>query len=218
MNLTLSLIAALVLGSMHALEADHVSAVTAFATGHPRWREAVSFGLRWAVGHGAAIVVVGTALLLSQQVSVSIANAPLERLVGLVLIGLGAWSIWNARHLHQHVHTHADGTTHVHVHSHALGGGHAHRHGATSVGLLHGAAGAAPAVALIPLASLDSLVSAVGFLIWFAIGTLAGMMLYAMLAGYFAGRVARASVPLAQAVATLAGCATIAVGLLWLLR
>jgi hypothetical protein len=218
MNLVLTYGAALVLGSVHALEADHLSAVTAFATRHPRWRHAVRFGFRWALGHGTAVVLVGAGLILLERESTEAINALLERLVGLVLIGLGAWSVRNARGIHAHAHSHTDGTTHIHVHSHALGKGHAHGHGATSVGLLHGTAGAAPAVALIPLASLDSPVEAIVFLVLFALGTMASMTLYALLAGWLVGRAAEASVRFARGLAAAAGCATIAIGVLWLLR
>jgi hypothetical protein len=218
MSLILTYGAALVLGSVHALEADHLSAVTAFATRHPRWRQAARFGFRWALGHGTAVVLVGASLILLEREAPLIINTLLERLVGLVLIGLGAWSVRNSRRIHAHAHRHADGNTHVHVHSHALGEGHIHRHGATSVGLLHGTAGAAPAAALIPLASLDAPAEAIGFLVLFALGTMAAMTMYALLAGWLVGRAAEASVRFARGLAAAAGCATIGVGIVWLLR
>lgn len=109
---------ALVLGSVHALEADHVTAVTAFVARNPGVRNALGFGLRWAAGHGAAVLVIGSALIVLERELPEMLTAGLERLVGAVLIGLGAWTILGARRLHPHCHTHADGTTHEHVHSH----------------------------------------------------------------------------------------------------
>jgi hypothetical protein len=209
---------ALVLGSVHALEADHVSAVTAFAVNRPRVRSALGFGFRWAIGHGTAVIGIGTALLVLRSEIPHGVVAVLERLVGLALVMLGAWTAWSARKVHAHAHHHADGTAHVHVHSHALSRRHDHRHAATAVGLLHGAAGAAPAVALVPVAHLDGNWAGVLFLLLFAIGTVAGMTLYALLAGAVVGRAAEASVRLGRALARLAGAGTIAVGLLWLLR
>lgn len=211
---------ALVLGSVHALEADHVTAVTAFVARNPGVRNAVAFGMRWAAGHGAAVLVIGSALIVLEHELPDTLTAGLERLIGAVLIGLGAWTILGARRLHAHGHTHADGTTHEHVHSHLFSNGHKHdhRHGATSVGLLHGAAGAGAAAALVPLAGLDDPARGVIFLALFAVGTIAGMGLYALLAGFVVGQTAAVSVRLARGIAVAAGIVTIAVGVIWLIR
>lgn len=209
---------ALILGSVHALEADHVTAVTAFAARNPGLRHAVSFGLRWAAGHGIAVLLIGGGLILVQGELPETVTDLLERLVGIVLIGLGVWTIRGARRIHAHTHTHADGATHEHLHSHLLRAGHGHGHGATSVGLVHGAAGAAAAVALVPLASIGSRAGGVLYLVLFGVGTLAGMSLYALFAGFVVGRTAAFSVRLARGLATVAGIVTIVVGVIWLQR
>lgn len=209
---------ALVLGSVHALEADHVTAVTAFAARNPGVRNAVRFGLRWAAGHGAAVLVIGSALIVLERELPETLTSGLERLVGAALIGLGVWTLLGARRLHAHVHTHTDGTTHEHVHAHILSRRHDHRHGATSVGLLHGAAGAGAASALVPLAAVDDPAGGVIYLALFGVGTIAGMALYALLAGFIFGQTAGVSVRLARGVAVAAGTVTIAVGAIWLVR
>lgn len=209
---------ALVLGSVHALEADHVTAVTAFVARNPGVRNAVAFGVRWAAGHGAAVLVLGSALIVLERELPETLTAGLERLVGAVLIGLGVWTVLGARRLHAHTHTHTNGTTHEHVHSHLFSGRHDHRHGATSVGLLHGAAGAGAAAALVPLAGLDDPARGVIYLALFGVGTIAGMGLYALLAGFVVGRTAGLSVRLARAIAVVTGTVTTAVGVIWLLR
>lgn len=211
---------ALVLGSVHALEADHVTAVTAFVARNPGVRNAVAFGMRWAVGHGGAVLVIGGALIVLERELPHTLTAGLERLVGAVLVGLGAWTMLGARRLHAHTHTHADGTTHEHVHSHLFSSGHKHdhRHGATSVGLLHGAAGAGAAAALVPVAGLNDPGRGVIYLALFGVGTIMGMGLYASLAGFVVGRTAGVSVRLARAIAVAAGMVTIAVGVTWLIR
>jgi nickel/cobalt transporter (NicO) family protein len=218
MSLVLLYGTALLIGSLHALEPDHMAAVTSFAVRRPRWRDAMGYGVRWAVGHGAAIVGAGTLLLL---IGLQLPDASmhwLERGVGAVLIGLGIWTIAGAGRLHAHAHRHADGTVHAHVHSHALVRDHDHRHAATAVGLLHGLAGSAPAVALVPLARFDSAGAGIAWLVVFAVGTAFGMALYALLAGFVAGRLAVRSAPLARWLATATGCLTIGVGVLWLVR
>lgn len=214
----LPLLTALLLGSLHAIEADHVAAVSAFAVQRPRPAAAVRFGLRWALGHGGVVVVFGMALVLLGFQFPEAAGQWLERVVGLGLIALGVWTIAGARTMHAHVHTHDDGTTHLHLHSHLTHKDHHHGHAATAVGALHGLAGTAPVVALIPLAGLDSPIFAAGYLLLFAVGTAAGMAVFAMLAGWIAGRAAVRSAGLARAVAAATGAITVALGLVWLIR
>ncbi|HEX6135709.1 MAG TPA: sulfite exporter TauE/SafE family protein [Longimicrobiales bacterium] len=216
--LLLTYATALLLGSLHALEADHMAAVTAFAVRRPGVRAAVRFGVRWSVGHGGMIVLAGaTVLVLGIQLPEA-ASHWLERLVGVVMIGLGIWTWRGARALHAHTHAHGDGTIHTHLHSHALREAHDHRHAATAVGLVHGLAGSGSAVALIPLVGFDTPAGGIVYLFLFALGTVGGMALYGLLAGFVVGRTAEGSVRLARLVARGTGAFTAAVGLVWLLR
>lgn len=216
--LLLTYATALLLGSLHALEADHMAAVTAFAARRPGVRAAVRFGVRWSVGHGGIIVLVGaTALLLGIRLP-DVASDWLERLVGAVMIGLGIWTWRGARALHAHAHAHADGTIHTHLHSHALREQHDHRHAATAVGLVHGLAGSGTAVALIPLVGVETPAGGILYLLLFALGTVGGMALYGLLAGLVVGRTAERSVRLARLVARATGVLTVAIGCVWLLR
>lgn len=209
---------ALVLGTVHALEADHMAAVTSFAVRRPGIRESVRFGVRWSIGHGGAIVLIGAALLLLGIHLPAGAGHWLERLVGLVMVGLGAWTFRGARALHAHAHVHDDGVVHGHLHSHAVHDGHDHRHAATAVGLLHGLAGSGSAVALIPLVGFESPMSGIFYLVLFAVGTIGGMSLYGLLAGVVLGRAADGSVRLARLLARVTGVFTMVVGFVWLLR
>ncbi|MEX0907197.1 MAG: sulfite exporter TauE/SafE family protein [Gemmatimonadota bacterium] len=209
---------ALLLGTLHALEADHVAAVTSFAVRRPGIRSAVRFGVRWSLGHGGTILVVGTVLILLATQLPAASTRWLERLVGAVMIGLGVWTIRGAAALHAHSHTHADGVVHAHLHSHAIVDDHGHAHAATVVGLLHGFAGSGAAVALIPVAGFDSALAGIFFLVVFGAGTIAGMAVYGLLAGFVAGRTADRSVRLARLLARVTGGFTMIVGFVWLLR
>lgn len=218
MTLLVTYATALLLGSLHALEADHMAAVTTFAVRRPGARQALRFGVRWSLGHGGAIVLVGALLIFAGITLPATATHWLERLVGVVMIGLGLWTVRGARALHAHLHAHADGTVHAHVHSHAMHQGHDHGHGVTAVGLLHGLAGSGSAVALIPLVAFDSPPLAIAYLVVFAAGTIAAMALYGMLAGVVVSRAADSSVRLARRIAQATGAFTILIGCVWLLR
>lgn len=218
MNPLLPYITALMLGSVHALEPDHMAAVTAFAVRRPAPLAAAGFGLRWAVGHGAMVIGAGLLLLLLGLTIPAGATWWLDRLVGLVLIGLGAWTAWHARHLHAHVHHHAGGVDHAHLHSHAFSSKHDHGHAATTIGALHGLAGAAPAIALMQVARFESIVQGTAYLVMFAVGTALSMALYALVTGYVMGRAAIVSQRWARWLGQLTGVSTIAIGFVWLLR
>jgi nickel/cobalt transporter (NicO) family protein len=209
---------ALLLGSLHALEADHMAAVTSFAVRRPSLRAAVRFGVRWSIGHGGAIILVGAGLIMMGLHLPGAATHWLERLVGVVMIGLGFWTFRGARSLHAHPHVHDDGAVHEHVHSHAVEQGHDHGHAATAVGLVHGLAGSGSAVALIPLVGFDSPGLAILYLVIFAIGTVAAMAVYGLLAGLVVGRTARNSVRWAARLARVTGVFTMVIGVIWLVR
>jgi ABC-type nickel/cobalt efflux system permease component RcnA len=218
MNLELSFLTAVILGSLHAFEADHLAAVTSFAVQKPSARQSAGFGFRWALGHGTSVLLAGMFLIfLGLRIPEGAANV-MERSVGLVLIALGAWTVVATRALHAHEHAHAHGPKHVHLHSHLGGRGHDHKHAPTLIGLMHGLAGAAPAVALVPLAMSESAYSGLGYLLLFAAGTAVSMTLYAVLAGYVAGRATRVAESLGRAVGQFTGIGTIIVGVVWLIR
>lgn len=216
---------ALTLGVLHSLEPDHVAAVSSFVARRPTRRAALGYGLRWALGHGGVVLLAGSAILLLRLNVAEDAGAWLEKVVGASLVLLGGWVLATARTLHAHQHVHDDGTVHTHLHAHPLPASapgephpraHRHRHAATAFGALHGLAGTAPVVALIPITSVETAGAGVAYLVAFGIGTAVAMGLYAMFAGYIAERAAARSAGLGRLLARVAGGGTVVVGLLWL--
>src|ERR1700749_4994255 len=143
------------LGMQHALEADHIAAVSSIAARRSHVSDIVKHGLTWGLGHTLTLFVfAGVAILLGRAIPETIAK-PIEGAVGIMLIGLGAhvlWRLWRDR-VHFHRHGHGDGTGHLYVHSPA---GEKHPHSAIVphhehgfrwrtllVGLMHGMAGSA---------------------------------------------------------------------------
>jgi len=217
--------AAFALGAAHALEVDHMVAVSTFVGGHPKLKAAVGFGVRWGIGHAAAVLLVGTGLVLAGLRLPESWNHWAEVGVGGMLVLLGTWAAWNAGRLHVHTpHTHA-GHAHLHAHPpdvHPHSHQHTdpkrrHRHLSSFVGAVHGLAGTAPVVALIPVTMIESWAYAVSYLIAFGLGTVTGMALYAGLAALAIDRAA-ASVRAARVVAYGTAGASAAVGLWWIVR
>ncbi|MEE2760521.1 MAG: urease accessory protein [Pseudomonadota bacterium] len=170
----------------HALEADHVAAVAALATGSRGTRQTVHLGLAWGVGHTLTIFAVSGAVLSAGTVVPERIAAGLEAVVGVMLILLGADVI---RHMvrdkvHFHRHRHG-GKSHFHAHSHSGEDNHEasqHRHPherrmtwrALFVGSVHGLAGSA-ALVLLTLGGIGSPGLGIGYIALFGIGSLLGM-------------------------------------------
>jgi ABC-type nickel/cobalt efflux system permease component RcnA len=146
----LSLSTAIMLGAIHALEVDHMIAVTSFLAERPGFRAAARFGARWGLGHSIAVFVFGGILLLSGIRWPERYDGFGELLVGILLVGIGVWAILRAHKLHfhrpeehgdhLHLHAHPAGRhPHHHAHTATEGGSKPHRHGRTLVfvGLMH---------------------------------------------------------------------------------
>lgn len=174
------------LGMQHALEADHIAAVSSIAARRSRVGDIVRHGLTWGLGHTLTLFAfAGAAILLGRAIPDNVAR-PLEAAVGLMLIGLGAhvlWRLWRDR-VHFHRHGHGDGTVHFHAHSHAgesaphLRATHVHEHGfrwrTLLVGLMHGMAGSA-ALLVLTVSQAQSPLAGMGYILLFGIGSMIGM-------------------------------------------
>jgi sulfite exporter TauE/SafE len=215
-DLVLPTATALALGALHSLAPDHLTAVSAIVSRRPGWRRAMKLGARWGVGHSAAVVAVGGALVLA-GLRLPARFTPLAELaVGITLIVLGALTLARARRVHGHWHEH-DGERHWHLHSHATRETHDHSHGALlGIGLLHGLAGSGAVLILIPSAVSGSAAGSLLFLGAFALGTIVAMSVCAAVAGAIMSAAARFSTSLHRGVMRLAGAASGAVGVWWL--
>jgi hypothetical protein len=166
------------LGMRHATDADHVVAVsTIMSRERSLWR-AAAIGLIWGVGHSLTILVVGSAILFFGWVVPARLGLGLEFSVGLMLVGLGAWSLKAFGSEPQALAAGPGGLT---AETSPAWPGHIHPHlpGAARpllVGIVHGLAGSA-AVALLVLPIFQNHLWAVIYLVVFGAGTVAGMML-----------------------------------------
>jgi len=174
------------LGLQHALEADHIAAVSSIAARRSEISDVVKHGLTWGLGHTLTLFVfAGAALLLGRVIS-DVLSQRLETAVGVMLVGLGLhvlWRLWRDR-IHFHRHAHRDGTAHFHAHSHvgerAPHGRAVHDHShrfrwrTLLVGLIHGMAGSA---ALLVLAVAQAPTPAAGlvYILLFGVGSMIGM-------------------------------------------
>ncbi|MDB4950939.1 MAG: urease accessory protein UreH [Gemmatimonadetes bacterium] len=210
--IVLPLFTALVAGFLHALEPDHMAAVTTFVSRRPRPAQALGFGVRWGVGHSGAILGVGLVLILLDVRMPGTLAQGLEFGVGAMLLGLGLWLLWTLLHERAHALAHgADGVEHAHHHHH----GHAHG-GSLWVGLAHGLAGSAPLVALLPVTLIRNPWLAAGYLLFFGVGTTVAMATYALLAGALFQQTGRRLPRLAGTLRAATALGSAALGVFWM--
>jgi len=177
-----------VLGLRHALDADHLAAVSTFASAEKSvWRSSI-IGVSWGLGHTAALFVFGLSVAVFRLALSARVSQALEFIVGCMLIGLGVnvfFKLWQGSALHAHTHAH-DGVEHKHLHVHVAEPRHEHQHQHEHrtlrlggrpfmVGIVHGLAGTA-ALMMLVVGALPSLVLAAAYILVFGAGSIGGMV------------------------------------------
>jgi len=184
-----------VLGLRHALDPDHVVAVSTLASRGGGLRRTSLVGAFWGLGHALSLGAAGGVILaLRLTVPPALTNV-LEGIVGVMLVVLGTIALRRALRWKLHAHPHAhEGRTHVHFHAHAPGEAHApsqpRAHGHPHllqggvrpfvVGLVHGLAGSA-GLALLALSAAPTPAAGLAYLVVFGVGSIAGMLLLSAL-------------------------------------
>lgn len=205
-------------GMRHALEPDHLAAVSTLVSEEHRPARAVLLGLWWGLGHTLALVAVGAALvLLRAEMPPRLAHL-FELGVSLMLVGLGLRAILLAARqgtvgpaaLHHHgstLHRHPGTPRHVHV------GGLTLARRPLLVGIVHGLAGSGALTALV-LATLPSIPTRITYMALFGLGSTVGMATLSGLLGLPLARISGQPQTL-RAVSLAIGCVTTMLGVAW---
>ncbi len=188
-----------VLGVRHALDPDHVVAVSTIASEQRTVVRSSMVGAFWGLGHALSLMCASAAVLaLKLEIGTAIGRR-LEAGVAVMLVILGVAAIrrglreWTV-HAHRHAH---DGHEHVHLHTHHVHEGaacsrpraaagrpyddHHHRHilgiglRPFSVGVVHGLAGSA-GLAIIAVGTTSSAAAGLIYIGMLGLGSAAGMM------------------------------------------
>ncbi len=156
-------VAALALGMRHALDPDHLVAVSTLVAEERRLWPAARLGLIWGLGHLLPLALVGLPMLLLRIQLPETMDLAVDLGVGLLLVGLGVRTLWRLRQERAHFH---------------LQGSKANRGWllAFGIGAMHGLAGSGPAAVLAVTATAPSLVGAFYYLLAFGLGTCLGML------------------------------------------
>ena len=223
------MIAALFLGFLvgmqHAMEADHVAAVTSIVSRETGARRIIRHGVVWGLGHAATLMLfAGAVVVLGGSIGTDLAAA-LEFAVGAMLALLGGHVIWRLvrDRVHFHVHRHGGETVHLHAHSHRGEGARhnpdAHEHGHPKafpvrtllVGLMHGMAGSA-ALLILSASVMPSSMLGLVYVAVFGVGSVLGMALLSAAISLPLGYSARFLTGGQRVLQGLIGIGTVALG------
>lgn len=161
----------LLLGCLHALDADHICTVSTLMLGKQPLKKTFSLAFRWSLGHSLTLLILAVIVF---GMKASLVTASLDStgwLVGLSMVLLGGWVIWQT--LRTPVHAHA-GAEHSHSHSHSGGV-------LFGIGVLHGTAGSSSFFVLIPISITQSFSLAMGYVFLFSVGMILTMGLYSFI-------------------------------------
>jgi sulfite exporter TauE/SafE len=183
------LILGFILGIKHAIEPDHVIAVSTIASQSKKLWKSTLAGVFWGIGHTATLLVMGVMIIMTKGQIPDVWSMSLEFLVGVMLVYLGVSSVLAYRRKNVHAHTHAhDGMVHNHFHSHAQSTLHDHEHRGGSylksvlIGFVHGLAGSG-AMVLLTMSTVSSVWESCAYILVFGAGTIVGMLLITTVIG-----------------------------------
>jgi ABC-type nickel/cobalt efflux system permease component RcnA len=224
-TLLTTLLLGLTLGVEHALDADHVVAVSTILSQNRHPLKAALVGAYWGIGHTLTLLLVGMAVIFLKLRIPNQLALSMEFMVGVVLFVLGVQILWKYRqkqvraHLHDHT---SEAPSHEHFHSHAGETGHrhahlAHQHKSLAVGMLHGLAGSAALMLLVP-SSIQAPIEGVAYILIFGLGSILGMMGVSTLIGLPFALSAERLVPFNRAIQLAAGLAIVGLGIIMMIN
>jgi len=169
------------LGVRHALDPDHLVAVSTIVSRNKSVVGSSVAGAFWGLGHTASLFLFGTIVLALRWTIPDGFVATAEKAVAAMLVLLGVHAFWRAirsSRLHIHVHTH-DGHRHMHI-------TREHQHGfhvgikSFIVGMVHGLAGTGSLMLLV-IATAPSFVAGSIYILVFGLGSIGGMLVLSTL-------------------------------------
>ena len=197
-GLAASVLLGTLLGMRHALEPDHLAAISTLLTGERNRARAAWLGAWWGMGHTLTLSITGALLIVLQAEMPERVASLFELGVMLLLIGFGLRAIYFGTRGAPPASPH----THRRMVARPL-----------LVGAVHGLAGSG-AVAALVVTTLPSTAARIGYLLVFSVGSTLGMAAFSGLLSWPLARCG--SHPrLMRSMTVAVGCVSTALGLLW---
>ena len=179
MEVTLFSVLALgfILGIRHALEPDHMIAVSTIASQSKKLWKASLAGVFWGIGHTATLFIIGLILIVMKNDIPEKWSLTLEFLVGIMLVYLGIAAMLSIRKKqnHSHLHKHENSPLLKKVTKGTY-------YKSLFIGFVHGIAGSG-AMVLLTMSSVDSVWQGALYMIVFGFGTVIGMLIFTTIIG-----------------------------------
>jgi sulfite exporter TauE/SafE len=207
----------LVFGLKHALEPDHLAAVSTIALEHKSLIGSSLVGAVWGLGHTLSLLLAGLAVILLGFDLREEYLSPVELIVALMLIGLGAralWILWRQRKTAISAEQYGM-LNHAHTR-------HNHRQSVWErigvrpllIGMVHGLAGSA-ALLLLLIPVIPSTALKIVYILVFGAGSILGMVIMSCMVGLPARLMAARFLKMSLAIRALAGLFSLGFGI-WL--
>ena len=199
------------LGMRHALEPDHLAAISTLLTGERNARKAAWLGVYWGIGHTMTLLAAGTLLVVLRAEMPAMASDILACAVVLLLVGFGLRAIYlgagQAAAVPRHSHVHGPTS------ASASRGQWTLARRPLLVGAVLGLAGSGALTALV-MATIPSTGARLIYLMLFGVGSTLGMAALSGLMGWPIARVG-AHGAVARSISLAVGCVSIVLGLYW---
>ncbi|MBI2873375.1 MAG: urease accessory protein UreH [Chloroflexi bacterium] len=194
-TLIAALVLGLLLGMRHALDPDHVVAVSTIVSDTRNPLRAFWVGTSWGLGHTTTLLIMGLFIIGLRLAIPERLALFFEFSVGIVLVLLGIQVLlrYRSRRVHVHAHAHIE-EPHRHFHSHGDSVAHVETHHRVSVGrpfvrgksylvgTVHGLAGSA-ALMLLVLTTIKTPLAGLLYIVLFGLGSVASMGVLTILIG-----------------------------------
>ncbi|MCM3568017.1 sulfite exporter TauE/SafE family protein [Neobacillus mesonae] len=174
MDVTLFSVLALgfILGIRHAMEPDHMIAVSTIASQSKKLWQASLAGVFWGIGHTVTLFVIGIVFIVMKNDIPEKWSLSLEFLVGIMLVYLGIAAMLSIRKKHEHSH-HPDHLPRVKKVTY---------YKSLFIGFVHGIAGSG-AMVLLTMSTVHSVWQGALYIIIFGTGTVIGMLIFTTIIG-----------------------------------
>lgn len=218
MSIEIPIITGIIAAALHVISGpDHLAAVSPIAieTKHKVWR----IGFYWGAGHLFGMLVIGLLFIIFKEaIPVNSISNYSEQLVAIVLIGIGLWSLYKLFY-RESIHKKSKRITNEVLFNQKQDQKQRKvNNGITSsfsIGLLHGFAGIAHFLLLLPVLGFSSKVDSGLYIIGFAIGTVLAMTLYSMILGVLTKLVSNNKL-LLNVIRTTGSVFALVIGFYWL--
>ncbi|PLR94668.1 HoxN/HupN/NixA family nickel/cobalt transporter [Bacillus sp. T33-2] len=163
------------LGIKHAIEPDHIIAVSTIASESKKLSRSSLAGVFWGIGHTSTLLAVGIIVIVLNGAIPEILSMSLEFTVGIMLIYLGVNRIYNFKKKinsqSENHHRHHQNQSKKFPYFKSM-----------IIGLVHGLAGSA-AMVLLTMSTAQDVGEAVFYIFIFGIGTIVGMLFFTTIIG-----------------------------------